>query len=270
MQKSIAVEPLSKVALMLAPFHKDTQLGTATGFVVKIENMSFLVTNLHVFIGNTRQGIPDHVRTKLRIFQSKEFCIVEKFPLYDSEEQPLWLEHPVHGSKVDVALLPLRQFSNDIEPQPLDLSLMHTDMELVLTEAVTVIGFPFGKDQGGLLPIWVGGTLASDLEVHWNDLPAFLISGTTKPSMSGSMVIARRIGSVRTKEANLFNGKINDKFLGVYSGRLKIDGYEEDGIDSHIGIVWRAEIVKEILEHAIKTMKEKSDPRLNPKQTESV
>lgn len=269
--RGIPVDSLSLIPLMLAPFRDEKQLATATGFVVKSEETPFLITNRHVVVGGMKQGIPNKLNFKLRAMMTMDYCKIVSIPLLDEAQTPQWFEHPTHGDKVDVVALPLPNYPTGIAPEVLDLSLKDTDMSLLPTEQVTVIGYPFGKSAGGLLPIWVNGALATDFSINWNRLPAFLISGTTKPSMSGSMVIARRIGSVRTSQTNLMNGKVNDKFLGVYSGRLKVgDDFEEDGVDSHIGVVWRADLVEEILSSAMQRMKDGKDPRLNPEKMEGM
>lgn len=267
----ISVDGLSLIPLMVAPIRDETQLGVATGFVVKVEETCFLITNRHVVAGDA-DAIPNKINFKLRHLMSMDFCKIVSVPLIDDDSIPQWFEHPELGEKADVIALPLPNYPTSIAPQELDLTLKDTDMELMPTEQVTIIGYPFGKSAGGLLPIWVNGALASDFDVHWNKLPTFLISATTKPSMSGSMVIARRIGMVRTRETNLHNGKVNDKFLGVYSGRLKVgeDFADDDGIDSHIGVVWRAEVVTAILDSAMQKMRDSHDARLNPARMEGM
>lgn len=269
--RGIGVDGLSLIPLMLAPFRDETQLATATGFVVKSEETPFLITNRHVVVGGVAQGIPNKLNFKLRAMMSMDFCKIVSVPLLDTAQIHQWFEHPTHADQVDVIALPIPNYPTGIAPNELDLNLKDTDMDLLPTEQVTVIGYPFGQSAGGLLPIWVNGALATDFAVDWNGLPAFLISSTTKPSMSGSMVIARRIGSVRTSQTNVMNGRVNDKFLGVYSGRLRIgEDFEEDGLDSHIGVVWRANLVEEILSSAMQKMRDSNDPRLNPARMEGI
>lgn len=275
--KGIPVDGLSLIPLMIAPFAEENQLGVATGFVVKVESTPFLITNRHVVTGKDNftdemmmKAPPNKLNAKLRVMMSKDFSKIVSWDLFDKQQDRLWFEHPAHGEKVDIVALPIPNYRDDLAPAELDMALKDTDMSLSPTEQVAVIGYPFGKSPSGLLPIWVTGFLASDFIVDWNDLPAFLISTTTKPSMSGSPVIARRIGSVRqTSGTHLMNGAINDKFLGVYSGRLSVgdDFKPHDGLDSHIGIVWRAELVTDIINSAMRQMKASNDSRLNPKQS---
>jgi hypothetical protein len=65
----------------------------------------------------------------------------------------------------------------------------------------------------------------------------FLVDITTREGMSGSPVYAREW----TKAADEW--EVKTTFLGLYSGRLRED--------AEVGIVWRAEVVNEIVDAAV-------------------
>jgi hypothetical protein len=66
----------------------------------------------------------------------------------------------------------------------------------------------------------------------------FIIDATTKPGMSGSPVVARRIGMYQSSQAVNMGGSAT-RFLGVYSGRI----HEQ----ADIGMVWKPEVITAII-----------------------
>jgi hypothetical protein len=93
--------------------------------------------------------------------------------------------------------------------------------------------------SGGKFPIWKTGHVASDIDLDWDNKPAFLIDATTKSGMSGSPVIAKRVSIYQTSNGNTIGNAV--KFLGVYSGREISD----QGIE--VGFVWKPRTITEIL-----------------------
>jgi len=79
---------------------------------------------------------------------------------------------------------------------------------------------------------------AHSFDLSYDGLPAFIIDATTKPGMSGSPVVARRIGTYHTSQAIQMGGQAT-RFLGIYSGRI----HEQ----ADVGIVWRPEVISSIL-----------------------
>lgn len=122
---------------------------------------------------------------------------------------------------------------------PLDLASGVFDMIVSPSEPVSIVGFPLGLASAGKFPIWKTGHVASDLDLDYEGKPLFLIDATTKPAMSGSPVIARRIGSYRST-AGLNLGADAVRFLGVYSGRVN------ENIDASIGYVWKPHVIDDI------------------------
>ncbi len=112
------------------------------------------------------------------------------------------------------------------------------------TDQVSIVGFPFGLAAGGLLGIWVQGTLASEPIIDYNGLPLMLVDSRTRQGQSGSPVIAHRSGGMVAMEdggSTVFNGPVT-RFLGVYSGRINIE--------SDLGFVWKMRAVIELLDAA--------------------
>ena len=165
--------------------------------------------------------------------------MVRTVPLFSGEGKPQWLEHG-SGRGIDVIALPL-SIDAGIQVYPMELSLADENLNLVPSEPVSIIGFPFGLTSAGRLPIWKTGHIASDLEIDYDGKPMFIIDATTKAGMSGSPVVARRIGSHTRKGGGMTVGGQITRFLGIYSGRTIFADQVE------IGMVWRPDVLDEIL-----------------------
>ena len=103
-------------------------------------------------------------------------------------------------------------------------------MQLSPGDPVNIVGFPLGETQGGGLPIWKTGTIASDLDINYGGKAKFLVDATARSGMSGSPVYARRF-TAQDKTGST-NGVT--KFLGIYS---------EENQALELGAVWKAEAV---------------------------
>jgi hypothetical protein len=152
---------------------------------------------------------------------------------------PRWIEHPHLGDRADIAALPLSDL-DDVEIIPYDLAgapaLMYRP-----SDAVSVVGFPFGTQAGGSLAVWATGFVASEPQVDFNELPIFLVDCRTRKGQSGSAVIVHRNGGWITME----DGQPKmlqtpaTRFIGVYSGRINEK--------SDLGMVWKAGAVAELV-----------------------
>ena len=159
--------------------------------------------------------------------------------LYDGQGDPLWLEHPQHGRKVDVVALPLTQ-TNGVDLFPYEPANPGPPIALGPTEQVSIIGFPFGMTAGGAFGIWVQGTVASEPDVDFQGLPSLMVDSRTRSGQSGSPVIVYRPGAWQGGGALLNLGAgAAARFVGVYSGRINAQ--------SDLGIVWKATALVAIL-----------------------
>ncbi len=246
------IEP-SIQSLFVVPMVNNLNLGSGTGFIVRHENRSYLITNYHIAAGrNPRTGQPMHssgaVPDKLRITYMRhpkpdriEWEPRDEMVLETDPERALWLQHPVHGRKVDVVAVPLKN-TGGVALQPYDLSGSAPKLMFAPSEAVSVIGFPFGISGGGAFGIWTRGFVASEPDIDWDDFPCFLIDARTRPGQSGSPVIIYSSGGAGHALAGgglaFFQGSVTN-LLGVYSGRINDQ--------SDLGIVWKVQVVRDIL-----------------------
>jgi len=244
------IDPLSTRSLSLATLVAGTPLAVATGFIVEFQAKPYLMTNWHVVTGrdpatgkieDANGQVPDQIAVwhhgkALGTWHRRSES------LFGTNGKPNWIEHP-KGQNVDVIALPLKSIDSDIKLYPLDLSLANTDMIPVVAMPVSIIGFPFGLSGPGKFPIWKTGHIATDPELDFDNSPIFLIDATTRPGMSGSMVVLRLTGGYQTKSGGsvLAGSGIATRFLGVYSAQQR---------QSEIGKVWKPEVIIEILGRA--------------------
>lgn len=239
-QSSQSIDRLSVTSLSVVVFHGDTSIGSATGFVLQKNQNYYLVTNRHVVLTCAEDTNPNNVggwicADKLKILHNTAGRLGDWFwveeSLYEDNKHQRWLEHPSLGASADLVALPLKNTAG-VEFYPLDLALRNSDIQLAPGDPVNIVGFPLGETQGGGLPIWKTGTIASDLDINYGGKPKFLVDATARSGMSGSPVYARRFGTYQNK-AGLANGSAT-KFLGVYS---------EENQALELGAVWKAEAV---------------------------
>lgn len=245
------VNPLSASSLLVAPTRDGDELARATAFIARLDGEPFLVTNWHVVAGrNTHTGRlldPGHrepdALSVLHVRDEPELAWASMgYRLYDSDGEPLWLEHPQHGHAVDVVALPIPRTQG-----------LHYNVSYVVpgpppgegllvgpATPVTTIGFPFSLTGGAALGVWSQGTIASDPVVDYGDLPSFLIDSRTRQGQSGSPVLLYHRGGWATM-ADHSSALVNPHYelLGVYSGRVS----EE----SDLGVVWKTSALLEIL-----------------------
>ncbi len=252
MKNTIFIDPLSTCSLYVEPYFNDTKLSTASAFVLFYKESYFLITNWHVVSGrdadtekclDKNSAIPNKLLVYFYQKNKLNTWIEQEIPLLDTEENPMWIEHP-HKNKVDVIALPIHM-NNNISIYPIDLSLKDIDILPQPGMPISILGFPFGLSAGGKFPIWKTGHLASDHDVDYDEnKPAFLIDATTKSGMSGSPVFMRTDSMYKTSNGDyVFKDGITTRFLGIYAGRI----HEE----SDIGRVWRPFLITEIMEQKL-------------------
>ena len=242
----ISIDEFSTKPLYLETYLDRVKIGVATGFVVKKNNLYYLVTNWHVVtlrnpfdnrpLSDTGMADPNVLKVWFH-GSTLGHWIQKEINIIDQDGNKLWLEH-VRGKEIDVVAVPL-EISSDVNIYEIDLALADFDLKLYPSEAVSIIGFPEGLTSGGKFPIWKTGHIASDIDIDWDSRPAFLIDATTKSGMSGSPVIAKRVSIYQTSQGNRIGNAV--RFLGIYSGRE----IGESGIE--VGFVWKPRIISEIL-----------------------
>ncbi|WP_428897616.1 Trypsin-like peptidase domain-containing protein [Parelusimicrobium proximum] len=262
--------PLSSVPFLIDIYFNDTKLAVGTAFLYKKDGKPYLVTNKHnatgknIFTDNyisTNLSIPNIWKFDYRCFEkidNGQILIQPKrfeVKLVHDEDTPLYWMHQTKNVDIVVFPLPADIFIKDntmVESAGNAVFInslpFNSEMLTQVSDDVFIIGFPNGKTSTlAKLPIWKRGTIASepDMSYFGDDRQAFLIDTTTRSGMSGSPVVAIQGNAVKMKNGTIImGGVINIDFLGIYSGR--IDGDQKE--DSYIGLVWRKELIDEIID----------------------
>lgn len=244
----INIDPFSVSSRYIELYFNEQFLSSATGFVIEHEGKPYLVTNLHCLSGRnifTNKHLsktlaePNNVR--FLAFESGEMncpkCHVE--PLLDEEGRSLWLENPRQGCPIDIAALECSIPLSDSFPIN---RIPQEKIQPRVSEGVFILGFPAGL-KADITAIWKRGTVASEIGIPINDLPAFLVDTTTTTGMSGSPVL------FRSRQMQVEGGFIQStepfqKLIGIYSGRVPAI----NGVETSLGYVWPAYLVYETVQ----------------------
>jgi hypothetical protein len=243
---SLGIARPSVASLLLRLKQAGSVFATATGFIVERDSIRYLVTNRHVFRGLQSLPDPPIPPDHLEIAQNKAGALgtweLREERLYDEHQNPRWFEHPDQpAAGWDVAALPLEK-DQGIEMYGYDPWSPGPGLRAGISEAVQIIGFPFGATGGGSLGIWVRGFIATEPDIDWADDPCFLVDSRTRKGQSGSPVIIYSAGGAAVMASGTLQvgGGLMEEFVGVYSGRIN----EE----SDLGIVWKVRLVREIID----------------------
>lgn len=268
---------------ILAPTGKP--MGSATGFVIRRPDRFFLITNRHVVTGKrqgSEQLLGPAVPKWVRAWPACTLPKVKGFApltiaLEDEHDKALWLEHPKYSVNVDVVAIPLALHvdvvsATRMEWPPFGSNLSQSapmgrmaldgviDREvlcevplaprrLIPALELFVLGFPVGWKPlvaaQSAYAVWSRGSVASEPELDWDDLPRFLIDSRTRQGQSGSPVFAFRNYAWRDAQGDIqlpTGPAVEGELVGIYSGRIHPE--------SDLGYVWRAETVAEIIDAA--------------------
>jgi len=253
---------------MVEPRASGTGLASATAFVVGAHDRYWLVTNYHVLTGrhtetnrllSSHGAIPDSIVIWHHSAHAREgqgVWTMRTENLFTADGSPRWAQHPrfcikdqenTNEPNIDVVVLPLDRVDERILIYPMDLTLAETEMQVSPGLPISIIGYPFGLTGAALFPIWKTGHIASDPNAFWSPRH-FLVDATTRSGMSGSPVVFRSAGWYERHPGVLEPG-FPVRLMGVYSGRIRVD--------AEIGRVWHAALIREIIDHAVRTATEK-------------
>lgn len=257
----------------------DQELATGTGFIYKYDSKLYLITNWHNVTGlnpftkkplSTHGGLPDLMVIVLQL-KDKNHIQWDTYSinLYDENGKADWYIHPRYRENVDVVALEIdfpENFAGKIYPIN-DLKFDIIDSKIA--DDIFILGYPLSMTGGGYFPIWKKGSIATEPDIDYENLPKFLVDTASKPGMSGSPVILRKSIDY-TGEISTTKFGVIENFIGIYSGRIishkkvrcncqhcKDANCTVDEIDneSQLGIVWKKEVIEEIIIGQIKDEK---------------
>jgi hypothetical protein len=236
----------------------------ATGFFWVRDGALFLITNWHNVTGwdptqdKALSGMaftPNVVSVDLAYRaerEGREALVWQSVwvELFDQQGKPLWLEHPTYGRRVDVVAVEVGTIGNaSLWTEPINTYADFIDFEPGVGDDAFVLGYPLGLTGGSRFPIWKRASIASEPGFDLDELPKLLIDTATRKGMSGSPVIAVRRGVTQPRGTSDFDDSVfgtSETFLGVYSGRV-----DDDPLGAQIGIVWKAEMVAQIIDAGV-------------------
>jgi hypothetical protein len=239
----------SAASLYLQIRSNTKELASATGFLVEHDARLYLVTNRHVVRGrhnltdeplSLTGALPDSLTIFHHVAGALGQWIPIDEPLYKTDHERRWIEHPIHKGAVDLVAMELVK-PDSVDVYPYDPFQRGPSVAVGVTDVVSIIGFPFGLTAGGKLAIWTQGSVATEPALDYGNLPSFLVDSRTRPGQSGSPVVAYRPPGPVISELGGMSMSVApvEKFLGVYSGRVHPD--------SDLGVVWKASLVAEII-----------------------
>ena len=223
----VEVDPYSMAVIPVRQFFNDTYLGHATAFVWASDVGLFLKTNRHVVtMINHERGHNLHRKAarpnKLEVWFNLTEMRIGKIditlPLLDENAEPLWLVHPEHQNKIDLAAIPLPPNLQNVEYFPIN-NFPATALAKKVGVDVFVLGYPF-EPKIPSYPIWKRGSIASEPDLVGSvvaDADHFLVDTASRPGMSGAPVILRSWGTFN------IGGRFNGDNAGVRlapTGRL--------------------------------------------------
>jgi hypothetical protein len=243
------IDRFTLTAIPLEQYFNGTYVGQATGFLWKVQDQHYLVTNRHVVTCrdfftdanlHAKGAHPNMLRARFQISgtpEKEEYDI----SIRDRDGNPLWLIHP--SKSVDIAVLPFTPKEPvTIGLYPLNV-LTNTGLYVAIGMDVFVLGFPF-KIKPPFFPVWKRGSIASEPNLARLTDGYMLVDTATRPGMSGAPVLRRSWGMhVMGPGAQVADGNARTRFLGVYSGRVPTDHPSE----AQIGLVWDGSYIDEII-----------------------
>jgi hypothetical protein len=250
---TIHLNSLKSVRIEILSENTKKHLSWASGFLIEKNDKIFLVTNWHVVSG--RNFETDNILHSsgafpgfLNLFYTgtKEKKIIKvktnEVPLYkmknkkEKTEIPLWLEHPIMGSKIDVIALDItRHLYKGIKYETYRFNREYKN-ELMVMDNVFIIGFPLtSSTTPNEYPIYKGATVASEPN-RFDKLPIFYVDGKTKEGMSGSPVVRKQGFDANFEKRNFVINRGRTDLIGIYSGRERQSKNENE---AELGIVWR-------------------------------
>jgi hypothetical protein len=245
------IDDYTLAAKPITMLFQGTPLGAGSAFVWFYDNTHYLITNWHNVTGihpETRvhllknAGEPDTLEMYLDFGNLISARSKFRISIRDADGQPLWLEHPEHGSKVDVVAIPLTHLPDHLNPRPIN-HMVSRNMLLRIGMEAFIIGYPYGISTGAAFPIWKRASIASEPDQFVNFLPMFYVDSASRPGMSGAPVILRTWNSYYDEKGVTHDEGPHSRLIGVYSGRI----HAKDELQAQLGIVWRAAVVTEIV-----------------------
>ncbi len=227
------VSALYTAVTLLIGAHGSNMVESATGFFFQVETSKYLVSNRHVFSGESLPSSVPKPDSLILLVHTNPSNLIEgvmiTLPIRATNNAPLWLEYPAPGD-VDLAMLPV----NETQLPPVQIRwLSPSDFppDSWANEPghnVFIMGYPQAfHDRLFNLPIVRNGIISSPYGVPFEGHPYFFVDAKLHPGTSGSPVFSTPV----PMENNMVIVGSNSHFIhfiGVNSGELNsLPGQQE-------------------------------------------
>jgi hypothetical protein len=226
-------------------------LAQATGFFYSRAGEFFLVTNRHVVVGDSPTYRPETLTLRLHLDRD-DLARNESYTLaLYRDGQPMWREHPIHGSAVDVIAVELRR--EEIERRFYVTSFTVNDLppdELLLPigDDLLVLGYPLGfHDDVNNLPIARRASVASVYPIPFRGSHFFLTDARMHEGTSGAPVLTRPTQMLPLRGGGLgFTDEVKTFLVGVHSAARP---EREPMTDDPLGLncIWFASLIEDVV-----------------------
>jgi hypothetical protein len=224
-----SIDSLSVICLKLELYKDAGKLNTATGFIVEKNNRNYLITNLHVVSGidffskaifDAQLRTPNLIGVWFNTQNVGEWNRIDE-PLYDRSGKKRWIECSFMGKQLDLIALPLGNIPQKVKIYSFDTSHYNSNLLILPGFSCSIIGFPNGLASDGAFAIWKTGHIASDMVLNLSGIPQFMIDATTRPGMSGSIVVIRMSPYIKKTGGTQIG--IGTQFLGIYTAQSSLE-----------------------------------------------
>jgi Trypsin-like peptidase domain len=250
------VDEYSQTSLEITARNGLNNLWNGTGFIFKVKNHLYLITNNHVvgeefmkkeyFEKNKRWPPQDSIPNNLEIkFYTNTLGQYIRHRIYirsknGSQLFTKFYEKEMDSTTIlDVVAIPIMesQFPNT-KITWLDSTNLNSSLSMYPGQDLFVVGYPSDSGQVYPLPIWKRGTIASESNLLYVGISWFWIDATTRGGMSGSPVFFRS-NIMPHKDGNLgFSTSALTYLVGVYRAQ---------NTNLELGIVTRIDKINEKL-----------------------
>jgi hypothetical protein len=176
--------------------------------------------------------------------------------LFNDDGTTTWMEHPISGHLVDVAVIKIGALLDQYEKVGINVVADTYDMSISLGDNVVVMGYPLGFTHFIDTPIWKHGIVASEprLETE-NSRRRIVIDATTREGMSGSPVLRLESTTYLNESGEICRKARASRLIGVYASRPT---FREENVPSsekqktadslaEIGYVYKSGVIDEII-----------------------
>lgn len=253
-EKTRGVDPLLASVCLIVQAHGTSLVGSATGFFFQIETNKYLVSNRHVFTGESLPaGIPKPDRFILPLHANSSDlrqALLVPVSVVDTNGTPLWLEHPL-GARVDVAMLALPEdkVKNATIHWLSEKNFPSESYNASPGQDLFVIGYPQGfHDRLFFLPVMRNALVASAYGVPFEGNQFFLIDAELHPGTSGSPVFSKPTNVMDGGMGIQFGGRPIIHLVGINSGEIKPRSGQKQKLGLHAA--WYPSLLLDIHRHA--------------------